>query len=260
VSGGFSGELAELYQRYRHGYPDAALDAISDALKLLSDDLVIDLGCGTGQLTRPLAARVRAAIGIDPEPDMLAAARRDPGSAAISNVSWMLGSDRDLAALRATLGDGSVAAVTVGQALHWMDDRELFAHARPLLSPGGGIAIVTNGTPLWLQDSAWSRGTREFLEHWLECELTDRCGTDQESQQRYREHLIEDGYEVLSSSFDHVAELDFDQLLGGILSAMGRSLPSAARRQAFAAGLRDAVGTADRFAEPVRVTVLVGRT
>jgi ubiquinone/menaquinone biosynthesis C-methylase UbiE len=259
VPGGFSGERVELYQRYRHGYPDDTLDAISDALELGADDVAVDLGCGTGQLTLPLAARVREVIGVDPEPDMLAAGRGAADTAGLSNVSWMIGSDRDVPALRATLGDESVAAITVGQALHWMDDRQLLSAARPLLRPGGGIAIVTNGTPLWLQDSGWSRAVRVFLEAWLGCELTDHCGTDRESQQRYREHLEQAGYEVLSSACDYVAQLSFDQLLGGVLSAMGEALPPPARRSTFAEGLRGAVGPAQRFAEPVRVAVLIGR-
>ena len=76
----------------------------------------------------------------------------------------MLGADTDLPALQDLCGPRSVAAVTIGQALHWMRHEELFQAAVPLLRPGGGIAVVTNGTQLWLQDSARSRGLREFLD------------------------------------------------------------------------------------------------
>ena len=72
----FSGETATYYARYRRGYPPAAVDAIAEAFGLGADDLVVDLGCGTGQLSLPLAARVRAVVGVDPEPDMLMLARR----------------------------------------------------------------------------------------------------------------------------------------------------------------------------------------
>jgi SAM-dependent methyltransferase len=113
--------------------------------------VVVDLGCGTGQLTVPLAARVRAVIGVDPSPDMLSRARREaPGS---KNAVWFLGADTDLPHLANLLGERSVAAITIGQALHWMDHETLFRAVKPLLRPGGGIAVVTNGTPLW-----WSRG------------------------------------------------------------------------------------------------------
>jgi ubiquinone/menaquinone biosynthesis C-methylase UbiE len=260
MSEGFGGEVAGLYERYRHGYPPEIMAALGDTFGLGAGDVILDLGCGTGQLTLALATRVRVVIGVDPEADMLAVASRAAERSGVRNVSWMLGSDRDLPRLGRGLGDGSLAAVTVGQALHWMDHRDLFARARSLLRPGGGIAILANGTPLWLQDSDWSRATHAFLQRWLDCELTVRCGTDEDSQRRYREDLADAGYEVQSDARDWVAELDFDGLLGGILSALGvDELPVGEQRAAFAAGLRQAVGEAERFLEPVHVALLTGR-
>jgi SAM-dependent methyltransferase len=65
---GFSGEVADLYHRYRHGYPDAVIDELTGAFGLTGQDVVVDLGCGTGQLALPMARRVRAVVGVDPEP------------------------------------------------------------------------------------------------------------------------------------------------------------------------------------------------
>ncbi len=260
MSEGFSGEVADLYERYRHGYPPEIVAAVGEAFGLGAVDVAVDLGCGTGQLTLPLAARARAVIGIDPEPDMLTVARRAAERSGVRNVSWMVGSDRDVPALGRALGDRSIAAITVGQALHWMDHRDLFTRARKLLRAGGGIAILTNGTPLWLQDSDWSRALRAFLERWLDCELTAQCGTDEHSQQQYRDDLAAAGYEVRGGARDWVAELDFDRLLGGILSAMSEDqLPTGERRASFAAGVREAVGAAEWYHEPVHVVLLTGR-
>jgi SAM-dependent methyltransferase len=52
---GFGGEVADLYHRYRHGYPDAVIDVLEDAFNLNAQDLVLDLGCGTGQLVKRIA-------------------------------------------------------------------------------------------------------------------------------------------------------------------------------------------------------------
>lgn len=159
---GFGGEVADFYHRYRRGYPPAAIDTLTGAFGLTGHDIVIDLGCGTGQLTLPIAAWVRAVVGVDPEPDMLARARRASAEQHVTNVAWLLGADTDMPALAALLGGQRVGAVTIGQALHWMGYRELFGTLAPLLRPGGGVVVVTNGTPLWLQDSAWSRALRGF--------------------------------------------------------------------------------------------------
>ena len=73
---GFGGEVATYYAQHRRGYPPEVLDALAAAFQLGADDTVVDLGCGTGQLSIPLADRVGTVIGMDPEPDMLAIARR----------------------------------------------------------------------------------------------------------------------------------------------------------------------------------------
>jgi trans-aconitate methyltransferase len=216
---GFGGEVAGFYHRYRHGYPEPVIDVLVEAFGLSAQDMVVDLGCGTGQLTLPVARRVRAVAGMDPEPDMLRHARQAARDTGVSNVSWLLGADTDLPALQILLGERQVAAVTIGQALHWMKHQELFRAAAPLLRPGGGIAVVTNGTPLWLQHSTWSKGLREFLERWLGTRLSASCGTDDQSQHRYQQALARAGYEVAAAAVDYVAELTADQLVGGVGSA-----------------------------------------
>jgi len=257
---GFRGEVADFYHRYRHRYPSAVLDALVGTFGLTGQDVVVDLGCGTGQLTLPMAARVRAVVGVDPEPDMLQRARRAARERDVRNVSWMIGADTDIAALRDLLGDHSVAVVTAGQALHWMDHRALFRAVIPLLRSGGGVAVVTNGTPLWLHDTDWSRALRAYLEHWLDTRLTFACGTDEQSQRHYAGDLASAGYDVLSTAFDYTAELDLDQLVGGIFSALPVTrLPRPDQRPAFAEQIRIAVAPHEHFAEHVRVAILAGR-
>jgi ubiquinone/menaquinone biosynthesis C-methylase UbiE len=109
----FSGEVAELYDRYRHGYSVETLELIVTRLGVQQQDVAIDLGCGTGQLTVPLATRTRAVIGLDPEADMLALARRRAERAGVENAVWMLGTERSMPLLRDLLGDGTVAVLTV---------------------------------------------------------------------------------------------------------------------------------------------------
>ena len=134
----FGGEVAGFYHQYRRGYPPAVFDALIGAFSLTSDNVVVDLGCGTGQLTLPIAKTVRAVAGVDPEPDMLARARRAATEQGVRNAGWLLGADSDIPALAALLGNRRAGAVTIGQALHWMRYRELIPALVPLLRPGGG--------------------------------------------------------------------------------------------------------------------------
>ncbi|MEV6810790.1 methyltransferase domain-containing protein [Micromonospora sp. NPDC051296] len=255
---GFGGEVAEFYQRYRRGYPPAVFDALADALT--PDDTVIDLGCGTGQLTLPIAARVRAVVGVDPEPDMLVLARRAARAQQVDNISWLLGADVDVPALGALLGGGTVGAVTIGQALHWMDHDTLLPRLAPLFRKGGGVAVVTNGTPLWLQETAWSGALRAVLEQWRGVELTRTCGTDAASQRRYRDSLVAAGYEVDQTTVDYTDEMTFDELVGGVYSTFSvDDLPAPEQRSELTERIRRALHPETRFREDIRVTVLVGR-
>ena len=256
---GFRGEIADLYHSYRRGYPPAVIDAVAGGFGLGRDDVVVDLGCGTGQLTLPMAGRVRAVVGMDPEPDMLSRARRAAAEQDIANVSWMIAADADLPALQALLRPRMVGAVTIGQALHWMDHDELFRAVLPLVRPGGGVAVITNGTPLWQQDSPWSRALRRFLEEWTGSPATAPCGTDAASQQRYRDSLTAAGYAVREASVDYASDLSMDQLVGGIYSALGDDrLPAPDQRPAFADQVRRVVAPHEPLTEQVRVALILG--
>jgi SAM-dependent methyltransferase len=256
---GFSGEVVEYYQRYRRGYPPPVIDAVVSAVGLTASDVVIDLGCGTGQLTLPLAHCARTALGVDPEPDMLAAARRAAAGLDGSSVSWLLGDDTDIPNLLALLGPASVAAVTVAQALHWMDHRRLFADLRPLLRRGGGIAVVTNGKPLWQQDAEFSRALDAVLADWLGRPLTATCGTDDRSQARYRADLVSAGYVVSEAEYRYSAELTLEEIVGAVWSAVPADrLPPMDERDRLAARIGNALAGYAPFVEDVRVQLLFG--
>ncbi|ONI82871.1 SAM-dependent methyltransferase [Actinosynnema sp. ALI-1.44] len=257
---GFRGAVVDFYHRYRRGYPPAAIDKLVAAFGLTTDDVVVDLGCGTGQLSLPVARRVRSVVAVDPEPDMLVRARSAAREQDVANVSWMLGSDADIPALGAVLGDRALGAVTIGQALHWMDHEQLFQDLAPLIRPGGGVAVLANGTPLWQQDTAWSYALRDCMEQWLDTKLGRTCGTDEASQLRYGDSLTAAGYDVSATTVDYTDELSTDQIIGGVYSALPVDrLPAPEQREPFAERLRDALQPHQPFTEEVRVSILVGR-
>jgi SAM-dependent methyltransferase len=254
---GFRGDVVDFYHRYRRGYPPEVVDELVRAFDLTGDDVVLDLGCGTGQLALPLAGRVRAVVGVDPEPDMLSRARRTAVEQGVTNAGWMVGSDADVASFAAVLGP--VGAVTIAQALHWMDHRTLFPALVPMLRPGGGVAVVTNGKPLWMQGSAWSQALRGYLEEWLGTTLRQQCGTDEASQHRYRDALAAAGFATSEVTVDYSDELTLDQIVGGVYSALSvDQLPSDDQRARFAEQLGEAVQPHAPFDEQVRVTIQIG--
>src|SRR6185437_675545 len=114
----FAGTAA-YYARYRPGYPEAFLRHVVEHFGLDGTGRLLDLGCGTGQLALPLASHVSEAIGIDPDPAMLAEAAAAAERSGIRNVRWLLGSDRDLDRLQDAIGQPRL--VTMGRSFHWME-------------------------------------------------------------------------------------------------------------------------------------------
>jgi SAM-dependent methyltransferase len=259
----FTGAVADHYAQFRRGYPSPVIDRLVAVLDLDERSRVLDLGCGTGQLTVPLAARTHAVLGVDVEADMLRLARRAAQGAGAGNITWALGADSDVGALGPLLGARSLDAVTIGQALHWMDPPCLFAALRPLVRPGGSVAVIANGTPLWLQETGWSRALRAHLEAWFAITATSWCGTDPSSRAQYRRALVDAGFDrTTDTSLAYAEDLTFTQLVGSLYSAMSEDqLPRDGERETFEQQLRDALGASsgdETFTELVNVAILVG--
>jgi hypothetical protein len=122
------------------------------------------------------------------------------------------------------------------------------------------VAVVTNGTPLWLQNTAWSRALRDYLENWFGSKLTSTCGTDEASRQRYRDSLTAAGYDVAISSVDYTDDLSPEQIVGGVYSALPVDrLPSPEQRPRFAERLCHVIQPHRPFTERIQVVILIGR-
>ena len=122
---GFS-RSAEAYERGRPEYPEAAIAYLVELVR--PGATVLDLAAGTGKLTRPLVAAGLRVVAVEPVAEMRSAL---PG--ALEGTAEAI-----------PLGDGSVDAVTVGQAFHWFDGDAALAEIARVLRPGGLLALVWN--------------------------------------------------------------------------------------------------------------------
>jgi len=226
---------------YRRDVPAILLDAVVDAAGITSADWVLDLGCGTGQVAAVLSPRVGGVLAVDPEPDMLGGLRGRLAAEGAENVLPVLASDASLPAIARLVG-AMFSAVTVANALHWMDSGRVFGHARRLLRPGGALAIVSQGPPMWLADTNWARDLRSFLAQWAGGPLTGTCGTDRETAEERRERMRDHGFtsvELVEHTYEN--DIDLTYIEGHLYSAMPQTMVPTGRRPEFQSGLQRAL-------------------
>ncbi|XP_034741658.1 putative methyltransferase DDB_G0268948 [Etheostoma cragini] len=128
---------ASIYQRYRFTPPDEVKNVILqylDKKKGQPHVLAVDLGCGTGQNSRPLAPYFQEVVGIDISECQLEEARSVPG---YPNVTYRKGTAEEL-----PFQDGSVDLLTAASAAHWFDQTRFLVEASRVLKPRGCIALL----------------------------------------------------------------------------------------------------------------------
>jgi ubiquinone/menaquinone biosynthesis C-methylase UbiE len=130
--------FARTVRRTRGEEAEELAARVTDGLSNAGEMLAIDLACGPGTYTRPLAARVRHAIGADLTPAMVEKARAEAARDGIANIEFVCA---DIYAL--PFADGAAGIVSCGYAFHHMTDpaRALAEMAR-VLQPGGRLAVT----------------------------------------------------------------------------------------------------------------------
>jgi SAM-dependent methyltransferase len=132
---------AEDYERGRPGWPE---DAIAGLIERFAATRVLDLGAGTGKLTRVLAAHAQDVVAVEPLDGMRRVLeRRLPHVRAVAGTAEAV-----------PLPDGAVDAVFVAEAFHWFDLPRAVAEIARVLRPGGWLAVLWN-VPRW-EGPAWS--------------------------------------------------------------------------------------------------------
>jgi trans-aconitate 2-methyltransferase len=141
----------------------APFEDLFSLMKVRARLRVVDLGCGTGELTRRLAERLPLSevLGIDSSPEMLARASELEAHA---GLSFRQGSIQNI--------EGEWDLVFSHAAIHWIDDqRALIPRLLSLVSRGGQLAVQlpsnhTHPTHTLIIDIASEEPFRRALDGW----------------------------------------------------------------------------------------------
>ncbi len=239
---------AYYYAKYRLGYPKEFFDHVVRYYGLDGRGRPLDLGCGTGQITIPLAEYFEEAIGLDPEEEMLVEAQK----AGVTSITWVLKKAEEISEEL-----GYFRLSTMGASFHWMEREKVLEKIYNLTEQGGGLVIAWPGE----EQEKWKDVQKQVVQKYLGA--ARRAGTSYYYEPF--ETLVERSpfrkYEVFTH--DYVHEWTIDDLVGFTFSTSGASPKLfGVRVREFERDLREELLNLEpsgRFAEKVRVEALLAR-
>jgi len=128
------GRVAEQYERSRPSYSEEVVAWVVARLGLAPGKTVVDVGAGTGKLTRQLVASGARIVAVEPLAEM-----RAQFVAAVPGVEIVEGWAEAL-----PLDDATADAVTAAAAFHWFDLDRALPEFHRVLRPDGALAVVRN--------------------------------------------------------------------------------------------------------------------
>jgi ubiquinone/menaquinone biosynthesis C-methylase UbiE len=128
-------EVATEYDRNRPMYPDELVDQACQVAGIGAGDRVLEIGCGSGQLTRSLAARGLHVTALEPGKNLMALARQNlEGAGAVEFINARFED--------ASCPHEHFRAVFSASALHWVDPKVSWRKIADVLVPGGTLALI----------------------------------------------------------------------------------------------------------------------
>ena len=129
-------EVADEYDRTRPMYPDALVDRACEVAGLGYGDPVLEIGCGTGQLTRSLIARGLRVTAVEPGGNLIRLAGQNLAGG--GSVEFVNARFED-----AVLPNGYFRAAFSASALHWVDPAVGWRKIAGALAAGGTLALLS---------------------------------------------------------------------------------------------------------------------
>jgi SAM-dependent methyltransferase len=239
---------AETYERGRPGYPPQAIELLVDTLRIERGATVLDLGAGTGKLTRALAPTGARLLALEPVEEM-----RRKLAQVVPSVTIV-----DGVAEAIPLPDGSVDAAVAGQSFHWFHGDLALPEIHRVLRPGGRLGLLWNARDLrvdWVaRISAILDGHGREAPHYLTgawrhaFEETSLFSPIEERELEHRQELDMNGLLERAGSISYIAALPREAryaVLNEVRDVV-RSHPALAGRRVFTFPYRTLVATFER--------------
>lgn len=217
------GAVADAYDRLRPAYADATIDAITERAST-----VVDVGAGTGILSRQLRERGLEVLAVEPDAAMADVART-------AGLPTEVATFEDWDSARRTFD-----LVTFGQSFHWVDPDAALTRLPGLLNPGGRVAMLWNKLrPITPSHDELRAANADYVDrHALSNDPTRAESADA----RLRERFTEAGWTVTSREDSWIETQPADRWLDLIFTYSAHSTLPDDRKAALRADLSQLIG------------------
>lgn len=205
---------ATYYSRYRPIYPATLIRFLINRFSLNGDGRLLDLGCGTGQLTSRFSDWFEEIVGIDTEQEMINEAKRISVETRVENIEWIVG---ELDTFKQQV-DKTFKLVTIAKAFHWMNREKVLDTLYEIVEHGGGIAIIDSYSPN--QDPLpWQKKVSEVVKQWYGPERRAGRTTYSHPTLSHQEIVESSKFELEKHNLPSYEQLwTFDSILGNLYS------------------------------------------
>ncbi|MDF2940315.1 MAG: methyltransferase [Gammaproteobacteria bacterium] len=211
---------AQYYSQYRPLYPAELVDILR-AEKLLSKSaMLLDLGCGTGQLAIQLSPYFANVLGVDQEEEMIQQAALCAKHKHIMNIAWLCSAAESLSD-----SVGFFKLITIGRAFHWMDREKLVPWVHAHLEAGGALVTIGEEVSFWSGKEQWKKVVIEVVNHYLGDKRKEakQVYVSADKKLDYAEHFRELFSEVKSYKFYETRHWDIELIKGFLYSTANSS-------------------------------------
>ena len=155
----FAGTAGD-YQRFRPQYPPELLRALRTLAGTTGQGSLLDIACGPGRVTIPMAPYFCRVVAVDVDASMIEVGQRSATHVGVTNIDWRLGRAEDL-----LLAAQSIELITIGEAFHRLDQQHVIRSALQWLQPGGVLATLA-GESVWRGPETWKRVLVNVVNEW----------------------------------------------------------------------------------------------
>jgi SAM-dependent methyltransferase len=203
---------AEYYLEFRVPYPEALLAELRSRAGVRGG-VLLDLGCGPGRLTLPLAPHFDSVIAADVEPEMIAVGANAAAARGVTNIRWIVARAESL-----DIEPASVDLVTIGEAFHRMDQRVIASRVMRWLKPRACVATLGQTHDIWVGTAEWQRVLAALVAKWSRDVRSISPDVVPSTQHERDEVLRRAGFAIDDFQRAVVLEWTLDSLLGHLYS------------------------------------------